>query len=206
MPRHRHREFLRFLKLIDTQTPAHLALHLIVDNYAAHKTEAVKRWLKRHKRFHLHFIPTSASWLNMVERFFAEITQKRIRRGVFKSVAELESAIMTYGYSYWSAPDLSICSDKSRKKILILARSFAVLHRNPDDLVTSAIRAVPGPMFGCESVANLPVAFAGGVIGTVNMLDGPGHYAPERVAKIERLAPFAAVALLAARPSLAKDL
>ena len=96
MPRHRHREFLRFLKQIDNQTPAELALHLIVDNYATHKTPAVKRWLKTHKRFHLHFIPTSASWLNMVERFFAEITQKRIRRGVFKSVAELESAIMTY--------------------------------------------------------------------------------------------------------------
>ena len=96
MPRHRHREFLRFLKQIDNRTPAELALHLIVDNYATHKTAAVKRWLKTHKRFHLHFIPTSASWLNMVERFFAEITQKRIRRGVFKSVAELESAIMTY--------------------------------------------------------------------------------------------------------------
>ena len=96
MPRHRHREFLRFLKTIDKQTPAHLDLHLIVDNYATHKTEAVKRWLKRHKRFHLHFTPTSASWLNMVERFFAEITRKRIRRGVFKSVAELESAIMEY--------------------------------------------------------------------------------------------------------------
>ena len=96
MPRHRHREFLRFLKTIDKQTPAHLDLHLIVDNYATHKTEAVKRWLKRHKRFHLHFTPTSASWLNMVERFFAEITRKRIRRGVFTSVAELESAIMEY--------------------------------------------------------------------------------------------------------------
>jgi transposase len=96
MPRHRHREFLRFLKQIDDQTPAGIDLHLIVDNYATHKTAAVKRWLKAHKRFHLHFIPTSASWLNMVERFFAEITRKRIRRGAFKSVAELESAIMTY--------------------------------------------------------------------------------------------------------------
>ena len=96
MPRHRHREFLRFLKTIDKQTPAHLDLHLIVDNYATHKTEAVKRWLKHHKRFHLHFTPTSASWLNMVERFFAEITRKRIRRGVFTSVAKLESAIMEY--------------------------------------------------------------------------------------------------------------
>jgi transposase len=96
MSRHRHREFLRFLRLIDQQTPAGLDLHLIVDNYATHKTPAVKRWLKAHPRFHLHFTPTSASWLNMVERFFAEITRKRIRRGAFKSVAELKSAIMEY--------------------------------------------------------------------------------------------------------------
>ena len=96
MPRHRHREFLRFLKLIDQRTPADLDLHLIADNYATHKTPAVKRWLKAHSRFHMHFTPTSASWLNMVERFFAEITRNRIRRGVFKSVAELKSAIMEY--------------------------------------------------------------------------------------------------------------
>jgi DDE superfamily endonuclease len=96
MPRHRHRVFLRFLKVIDQQTPAHLDLHLIVDNYSTHKTAGVTRWLKRNPRFHLHFTPTSASWLNMVERFFAEITRKRIRRGAFKSVAELEQAIMTY--------------------------------------------------------------------------------------------------------------
>ena len=96
MPRHRHREFLRFLKLIDQKSPAKFDLHLIVDNYATHKTSAVKRWLKAHPRFHLHFTPTSASWLNMVERFFAEITRKRIRRGAFKSVAELKSVIMQY--------------------------------------------------------------------------------------------------------------
>jgi transposase len=96
MPRHRHREFLRFLRLIDQQTPAGLDLHLIVDNYATHKTPAVMRWLKAHPRFQLHFTPTSASWLNMVERFFAEITRKRIRRGAFKSIAELNSAIMEY--------------------------------------------------------------------------------------------------------------
>ena len=96
VPRHRHREFLRFLKLIDQQTPAGLDLHLIVDNYATHKTPAVKRWIKLHPRFQLHFTPTSASWLNMVERFFAEITRKRIRRGAFKSVAELKDAIIEY--------------------------------------------------------------------------------------------------------------
>ena len=85
-----------FLEAGRSKTPAGLDLHLVVDNYATHKTPAVKRWLKAHSRFHLHFTPTSASWLNMVERFFAEITRTRIRRGVFTSVAELKSAIMDY--------------------------------------------------------------------------------------------------------------
>jgi transposase len=88
MPRHRHDEFLAFLKTIDRETPRDLDLHLIVDNYATHKHAAVERWLIRHPRVHLHFTPTSASWLNLVERFFGELTQKRIRRGVFKSVKE----------------------------------------------------------------------------------------------------------------------
>jgi transposase len=96
MPRHRGREFLRFLKLIDERTLPHFDLHLIVDNYATHKTPAVKRWLKQNARCHLHFTPTSASWLNMVERFFAEITRNRIRRGAFTSVCELKTAIMGY--------------------------------------------------------------------------------------------------------------
>ena len=104
MSRHRHREFLRFLKTIDQRTPPHLDLHLIVDNYAIHKTPAGKRWLTRHSRFHLHFTPTSGSWLNMVERFFAEITRKRIRRGVFKSVDELKQAIMDYLDNHNSHP------------------------------------------------------------------------------------------------------
>ena len=107
MPRHRHREFLRFLKLIDQNTPAGLDLHLIVDNYATHKTLAVKRWLRAHPRFHLHFTPTSASWLNMVERFFAEITRNRIRRGVFTSVADLKAAIMDYLENHNADPKLS---------------------------------------------------------------------------------------------------
>ncbi len=94
MPRHRHREFLCFLKLTDQKTPASLDLHRIVDNDATHKTPAMKRWLKAHPRFHLHFTPASASWLDMVERFFAEITRNRIRRGAFKNVAELKNAIM----------------------------------------------------------------------------------------------------------------
>ena len=96
MPRHRHEEFLAFLKKIDRETPAALDLHLIVDNYATHKHKAVERWLIRHPRFHLHFTPTSASWLNLVERLFSELTQKRLRRGAFVSVKELVAAIGAY--------------------------------------------------------------------------------------------------------------
>ena len=96
MNRHRHQEFLRFLRTIDRNTPRHLDLHLVVDNYATHKHPKVKEWLKRHKRFHLHFTPTSASWLNQVERFFGLITDDAIRRGAFQSVADLEAAIERY--------------------------------------------------------------------------------------------------------------
>ena len=96
MRRHRHQEFLRFLRLLDKETPRDLDLHLIVDNYATHQHANVKAWLAKHPRFHLHFTPTSASWLNMVERFFGLITQQRIRRGVFQSVAELQAAIYDY--------------------------------------------------------------------------------------------------------------
>lgn len=96
MPRHRHQEWLKFLRRIDAETPKHLDVHLIADNYATHKHTNVQAWLKRHKRFHMHFTPTSASWLNQVERFFGRITGDRIRCGVFKSVAELIAAIHQY--------------------------------------------------------------------------------------------------------------
>ena len=96
LPRHRHQEFLRFLETIDEQTEAALDLHLIVDNYATHKKPEVVAWLERHPRFHMHFTPTSSSWLNLIERFFAEISRKRIRRGVFRSVLDLEVAIYRY--------------------------------------------------------------------------------------------------------------
>jgi transposase len=117
MPRHRHREFLRFLNLIDQKTPAGLDLHLIADNYATHKTPAVARWLKARPRFHLHFTPTSASWLNMVERFFAEITRNRIRRGAFKSVDQLKAAIMQYLENHNADPK-SFVWTKSASQIL----------------------------------------------------------------------------------------
>lgn len=96
MERHRHQEFLRFMKRIDRETQADLDVHCIVDNYSTHKHPAVKRWLKRHARFHMHFIPTSSSWLNLIERWFREITTKRIRRGVFPSVEVLVAAIEEY--------------------------------------------------------------------------------------------------------------
>jgi len=96
MKRHRHQEWLRFLRTIDRRTPKALDLHLIADNYATHKHPAVKAWLAKHRRFHMHFTPTSSSWINQVERFFGRITTDRIRRGVFKSVAELEATIQNY--------------------------------------------------------------------------------------------------------------
>ena len=96
MPRHRHQEFIRFLKRIDTETSPELDLHLIVDNYGTHKHPKVTSWLRRHPRFHLHFIPTSSSWLNVVERWFRDLTDKRIRRGSFRNVRELIAAITQY--------------------------------------------------------------------------------------------------------------
>ena len=81
LPRHRHEEFLKFLRTIDNQVPKHLAVHLILDNYATHNHADVQTWLDRHQRFHLHFTPTSSSWLNLVERWFRELTDKTLRRG-----------------------------------------------------------------------------------------------------------------------------
>lgn len=91
--RHRAQEFLKFLRKIDAEVPPHLDVHLILDNYTTHKTEKVKRWLLRHARFHLHFIPTYSSWLNLVERWFAELTQKKLRRSSHSSVRRLEKDI-----------------------------------------------------------------------------------------------------------------
>ena len=93
LPRHRAKEFLRFLKTIDRTVAKSLDVHAICDNYRTHKTKEVQAWLAKHPRFKLHFIPTSSSWLNLVERLFAEITRQRIRRGVFKSVPDLIAAI-----------------------------------------------------------------------------------------------------------------
>ena len=96
LARHRHQEYLRFLRDIDAHVPDNLEVHLVVDNYATHKTPQVMRWLAKRPRFHLHFTPTYSSWLNQVERLFAEVTNKAIRRGSFQSVRDLEKAIHDY--------------------------------------------------------------------------------------------------------------
>ncbi|WP_244532407.1 transposase [Methylocapsa palsarum] len=96
MPQYRHQEFLKFLKFIDRATPKHLDIHCVADNYATHKKQGVKDWLAKRPRFHFHFIPTSSSWLNLVERWFGLITTQLIRRGAFKTVEELERTIRDY--------------------------------------------------------------------------------------------------------------
>jgi transposase len=103
-PRHRHQEFLRFLRQLDDEFPEKLKLHLVLDNYGTHKHPKVRSWLERHPRFTLHFIPTSSSWLNQVERWFGELTQKAVRRGTFISVAELQEAIEQFLQAWNEAP------------------------------------------------------------------------------------------------------
>ena len=103
--RHRSQEFLKFLKTIDERVPDDLDVHLVMDNYGTHKTPAVRKWFVRHPRFHVHFTPTSASWLNQVERWFATLTQKQIRRGTHRSTQQLEKAIRNYLETYNENPE-----------------------------------------------------------------------------------------------------
>ena len=129
MDRHRHQEWIKFLQLIDHQTPPQLDLHLIVDNYSTHKHPKVKAWLKRHPRFHLHFVPTSSSWLNLVERWFRDLTDKRIRRGVFKSVPDLIAAIEAYIAHHNNNPKPFVWTAKAEDIIAKYRRAKAVLDK-----------------------------------------------------------------------------
>src|SRR5436305_5925188 len=115
--RHRHQEFLRFLKLIDAAVPQDLDLHLVLDNYATHKTPKVKEWLIRHPRFHLHFTPTSSSWLNLVERWFAELTSRKLRRSAHRSVTELETDVRKW-INEWNKDPRPFVWTKSADDIL----------------------------------------------------------------------------------------
>jgi transposase len=129
MPRHRHQEWIKFLQLIDSQTPADLDLHLIADNYRTHKHPRVQKWLAKHSRFHIHFIPTSSSWLNIVERWFREITDKRIRRDAFTSVQQLVTTIMDYITKHNENPKAFIWTAKVEDILAKVARARAVLDK-----------------------------------------------------------------------------
>jgi transposase len=115
--RHRHKEFLRFLKLIDDAVPKDFDLHLVLDNYATHKTPEIHKWLLRHPRFHLHFTPTSSSWLNLVERWFAELTNRKLRRSAHRSVTELEADIRAWT-SEWNKNPRPFVWTKTADEIL----------------------------------------------------------------------------------------
>jgi transposase len=133
MPRHRHQEWLKFLRQIDEEMPTEYALHLIVDNYATHKHPAVKKWLSKHSRFHIHFTPTSASWLNLIERFFGELTNKRIRRGTFRSVPELIKAIDEYIAHHNAFPSTFTWTAKVEDILSKVARARKVLDKTASE-------------------------------------------------------------------------
>jgi transposase len=127
MSRHRHQEWIKFLELIDASTDPEVELHLVADNYATHKHPKVLRWLKRHPRFHMHFTPTSSSWLNLVERWFRDLTESRLRRGTFRSVRELQEAIFDYverhndqtsGYRWKALPEDILAKVRRAKAVL----------------------------------------------------------------------------------------
>jgi transposase len=125
--KHRHQEWLKFLRMIDQTVPAEKEIYLICDNYATHKHERVERWLEKHKRFHVRFTPTSASWLNMVERFFRDITQNRIRRGVFQDLEQLIMAIGNYIDVHNQNPKPFIWTAKANDILEKVTRAKAVL-------------------------------------------------------------------------------
>jgi len=133
MPRHRHQEWIKFLAQIDNSTPPDVDLHLIADNYATHKHPKVQRWLKRHPRFHMHFIPTSSSWLNLVERWFRDLTQQRIRRGVFQSVEQLITEIENYIEHHNNTTEGYTWTAKAGDILEKVRRAREVLNKTPSE-------------------------------------------------------------------------
>jgi transposase len=131
LPRHRHQEWIKFLKKIDAETPPELDLHLIVDNFATHKHPKVLSWLKRHPRFHQHFTPTSSSWLNVIERWFRDLTQSRIRNGVFRTVAQLEQAIRDYIDHHNAHPKSFVWTKKAADILEKVTRARHALNKIP---------------------------------------------------------------------------
>ena len=130
MPRHRHQEWIKFLDQIERETPKHLDLHLIADNYSTHKHPKVESWLKKHHRFHMHFIPTGSSWLNVIERFFSELTTKRIRRGVFQSVTDLIEAINDFIHQHNANPSPYVWAAQAEKILEKVGRAKVALDKS----------------------------------------------------------------------------
>ena len=131
MDKHRHQEWIKFLNQIDKETPPGLDIHMIVDNYATHKHKKVKNWLKQHPRFHMHFTPTSSSWLNVIEGFFGTLTQKCLRRGTFKSVAELNKAIREFIEAHNQNPKPFAWTATADKIIEKVGRARIALNNDP---------------------------------------------------------------------------
>src|ERR1035437_8887112 len=127
--KHRHQEWLKFLRMIDQTIPANKQIYLICDNYATHKHARVQRWLKTHKRFHVRFTPTSASWLNMIERFFPDLTHNRIRRGVFKDLEQLITAIGDYIHDDNKNPKPFIWTAKANDILEKVTRAQTALNK-----------------------------------------------------------------------------
>jgi transposase len=132
-PKHTHRQWLEFLKHLDRETPPELDLHLIVDNYATHKHAKVKRWLAKHPRFHLHFVPTGSSWLNLVERFFRDLSQQAILPGSFASVPELVEAIMKYLDRHNLAPKRYVWRADGAAVLAKIQRAWEAALRTPEE-------------------------------------------------------------------------
>lgn len=131
MEKHRHQEWIKFLNQINRETPSDLDVHLIVDNYATHKHPKVKSWLKRHRRFHQHFTPTSSSWLNVIEGFFGQLTQKRLARGVFRGVADLKEAITSFIDAHNRDPKPFVWTATAQQIIEKVGRARLALNNDP---------------------------------------------------------------------------
>jgi transposase len=127
--RHRHQEWLKFLRMLDQTVAVGKQIHIICDNYSTHKHERVQRWLERHKRFHVHFTPTSASWLNMIERFFRDLTENRIRRGVFRDLEQLITAIGEYIDRHNESPKPFIWTAKAKDILEKVTRARTALNK-----------------------------------------------------------------------------
>ena len=135
--KHTHRQWLDFLKHIDRETPPELALHLIVDNYATHKHAKVKAWLAKHPRFHLHFVPTGSSWLNLVERFFRDLSQQAILPGSFGSVPELVEAISKYLARHNLAPKRYVWRAEGAAVLAKIQRAWEAALRTPEEFTVN---------------------------------------------------------------------